>query len=102
MGVIYEIVSPSGMRYIGSTIYPIETRMAYHVKDFTEKPANRQCYSARVFRDAGSPELCQVNILEELPDCTREELVIRETAYVTRVPCINKNIPKRNVPLFRN
>jgi hypothetical protein len=102
MGVIYEIVSPSGMRYIGSTIYPIETRMGYHIKDFTEKPENRQCYSARVFRDAGSPELCQVNILEDMGEVTREDLVTRETAYVTRIPCINKNIPKRNVPLFRN
>lgn len=102
MGILYEIVSPSGMRYIGSTMYPLETRIGYHIKDFTEKPPNRQCYSARVFRDAGSPELCSINVLAEYPDCTREELVRHETMLVTRLPCINKNIPSRRIPLFRN
>ena len=101
MGVIYEIVSPSGMRYIGSTMKPLAERLYWHVKDYVEKRSG-SCYSAKVFADAGGPESCDFNIIKEYPDCTRKELLEHESRAIVSTTCINHNIASRGIPLFRN
>lgn len=101
MGLIYEIVSPSGMRYIGSTMKPLEERLYWHVKDYVDKRV-RPCYSSKVFADAGGPETCNFNIIKDYPECTREELLFHESRIIASTACINHNIAKKGVPLFRN
>jgi len=84
-GKIYRIVSPHHpLPYIGSTTQPLANRMALHRK-------TRTCTS-RLLIDAGD---ASIELVEEFPCQTMEELTRREGEVMRTMECVNRRVAGR-------
>ena len=79
---IYEIVG-GGMRYIGSTCKKLSQRKTEH------KSRPNKCMSKVII----SNYEWEINLIEEYPCNSKEELLFRETFWITNLYCINRQIP---------
>jgi group I intron endonuclease len=86
MGIIYKATSPSGLSYIGQTIYGIEARWRDHKYDALD-PKKDRC---RVLNNAIRKYGAEAFTLEVLCECPPEELDTMEQFFIetqnTQVP----------------
>ena len=80
MGVIYMITSPSGKRYIGQTIQPIEKRWKQHL-DSSQRAYKDHC---RVLNKAIRKYGGQHFTVEVLEECNNEEIDTKEQEYIQK------------------
>ena len=78
MAIIYKISSPGGKVYVGSTQTQLCKRYAIHAHYYRRwKAGGKQyCSSFIVFDDAGGPEACTREVIEEVVD--NDQVKIRE------------------------
>ena len=91
MTIIYQITSPSGRVYIGSTKNGLSRRKSHHYDDYKRRHLGGQriCTSFQLF-DEGGFEACAWDILEE---CTEAQRHIRERFHMDSMACVNKCRP---------
>lgn len=83
-GKIYEIVG-GGMRYIGSTCKKLSNRKADH----NCKTRYNKCMSRLIINKYE----WEINLLEEYPCNSKEELLFRESYWINKLDCINIQNP---------
>ncbi len=95
MPIIYQISSPSGRVYIGSTKNGLSRRKSHHYDDYKRRHLGGQriCSAFQLFDEEGF-EACAWDILEE---CTDEQRNIRERFYMDSMVCVNKYRPAGTV-----
>jgi hypothetical protein len=77
----------TGKNYVGTTISEIKARIAAHKSAFKK---GGTCSSSEVLKNGNY----EVKILEHCPCDTKEELLQKESYYISITPnCINKNCP---------
>ena len=88
---IYKIVGEDGSTYYGSTTEKyINNRLAKH--RFTTSTAYTKIMSQMEFT---------IEIIEEFPCSSKQELEDREAYYIRNYECVNKNIPNRTPNEYR-
>jgi hypothetical protein len=101
---IYKVVdSAYAMCYYGSTTQQLSTRMAKHrigYKLFGEGKG----YHFSVFDifDAHGVDNCKIELVEECPCQSREQLIKREGFYIQNNECVNKRVAGRTVAEWRS
>jgi GIY-YIG catalytic domain len=92
---IYQILNTIDKEvYVGSTIQPLSKRFSLHRSGMTiKKNANRRLN--KHFRELGR-ENFYIELIENFPCQTREQLCAREGFYVRQRGTLNKNIPGRS------
>ena len=97
-GKIYKIQDNGlNMCYIGSTVQPLCKRMAQHRKDFKRylnKIDRKNTSIFRIFDECGV-ENCKIELVEQYPCESKEELMAREGFFIKEMDCVNKNIAGR-------
>jgi hypothetical protein len=95
MPIIYQITSPSGRVYIGSTKNGLSRRKSHHYDDYKRRHLGGQriCSAFELF-DEICFEACAWDILEE---CTEAQRHIRERFYMDSMVCVNKYRPAGTV-----
>ena len=98
-GKIYKIEDLAGeMCYIGSTTKDyLSKRMVDHRYKYNEWLNGRLKTNLSVFRifEQYGIDRCRIGLIELFPCETRDELLMREAHYITKLECVNKNIPMR-------
>ena len=84
-------------RYYGSTIEPLTKRMIHHKHkffhlDYEDKPFFR---SVNYIFDKFGFENCKIELVENFPCNSKEELTKREGFYIQSNDCVNKHIAGR-------
>ena len=91
-GKIYKIVDVGYSKcYIGSTIETLSMRMCKHrskYKTLAETKPNRYC-SFVMFQEFGV-ENCKIELIENYPCNSKEELIAREGYHMKNNDCVNK------------
>jgi hypothetical protein len=90
MPTIYQITSPSGANYIGSTKLKFAKRQSLHLSQYRLKKG--RLTTASILFDEAGPEACVWSILEECDEAVRYE---REKFWIQSITCVNKLIPGR-------
>jgi hypothetical protein len=88
---IYKITSEkTDQVYVGSTVKPITTRYSQHkCMHKAYKENNNKCYvSSYIIFDHGD---AKVELVEDFPCATQEELFARERHWTDILPSVNKN-----------
>ena len=97
-GNIYMITDVAYQeRYYGSTIEPLTKRMIHHKHkffhlDYEDKPFFR---SVNYIFDKFGFENCKIELVENFPCNSKEELTKREGFYIQSNDCVNKHIAGR-------
>lgn len=89
-GKIYKLINQDGMAYYGSTIHCIDKRKSKHHCDF--KSGNSKYTSKFLFENN---KFVTVQLVENFPCNSKNELCARERFYIENNPCVNKVIPTR-------
>ena len=85
---IYKIICDTTQEtYIGSTINPLSRRLGKHISDAKHK--SRVCASKQII-DRGN---FKIELLEEFPCNTKQELLFKEREWIEQSDCINKVKP---------
>ena len=90
-GKIYMLSSPHHPKvYVGSTIQSIAKRLARH------RAKSNTCRSRELFETCG--DSVQVDILEQVDVCDRDELIKHEIRYLKKYQgkLVNRNMPYRD------
>jgi hypothetical protein len=99
-GKIYKIVDIGYTKcYIGSTIETLSNRMSGHrsaYKSFS-KGLNKLVSSGVLFEEFGL-ENCKIELIENYPCETKDELHRREGYYIQNTDCVNKLVAGRKKP----
>lgn len=96
MLTIYEIFcNTTNKRYIGSTVQPLEIRIAVHKASYKAFLAGKQKYYSSF--EILNGENYEVNILEEIDDETDINRYNREAYWfnIYENSCVNCNVPSR-------
>ena len=103
-GKIYRIVDNAYTEcYIGSTIMALSSRMALHRRDYKQYKAGHAGYvSSYELFDLCGIENCKIELIEDYPCESREQLAKREGYYIKREDCINKCIAGRTLQEWRD
>ena len=98
-GKIYKIVDSAYTEcYIGSTVMALSSRMALHRRDYKQYKAGQAAYvSSYALFDKCGIENCKIELIEDYPCESREQLAKREGQYIRREECINKVVAGRTV-----
>lgn len=100
-GKIYNIVCrKSNDRYIGSTIYELNTRLSGHkhkCKLWKEGKLKEHTTSFDII----SNEDYYIELIEDYPCESKKELNEREAHWIKSMECVNKNIPGRTLNEWR-
>jgi len=92
-GKIYQIVSPDGTKYIGSTIRELHSRFYNHVSDYKNNKHGTASFD--LFKKYGI-ENCKIELIENYPCDSRKMLEKREGEIIKQtLNCINKVIAGR-------
>jgi len=98
LGKIYKIYSLNGTVedvYYGSTIVTLSRRMAKHRVDYKQlKNKKGNCTSCALFDKYDD---CIIELVENYPCNSVEELKSREGYYQRNNPCVNKKIEGRTI-----
>ncbi len=78
---IYCIEDINELKYVGSTIQPITTRLCAHRCD-KRNLNKRQCSAIKLNLDN-----C---IIYELEECEKKDRYIRETYWINKIDCVNE------------
>jgi hypothetical protein len=95
-GKIYKLISPSGLTYIGSTCQTLNQRLAGHRCNYERWKNSKGNYvtSFLIFEeDSGS---AQIQLIEEFPCKSKQELHEREGYYIKNTNCVNMVIAGRS------
>jgi hypothetical protein len=90
-GKIYMIWA-GDERYYGSTCDTLSKRMVGHRKKYKENPG---ATTAHKLFDIYGLENCKIELVEEFPCNSKQELEAREGFYIRGNECVNKVIPGR-------
>ena len=96
-GKIYKITDLGyNKMYIGSTCEILSKRMARHRAGYNYKRKNekKNCASVRLFDEFGIDN-CKIELVENYPCSSKEELFKREGFYIQSNDCLNKLIMGR-------
>ena len=96
-GKIYKITDLGyNKMYIGSTCENLSKRMARHRAGYNYKRKNekKNCASFRLFDEFGIDN-CKIELVENYPCSSKEELFKREGFYIQSNDCLNKLIMGR-------
>ena len=102
-GKIYRIIDVGYAKcYVGSTCESLSKRMTRHREKFMAyQRGNKREYATSflLFEEFGI-ENCKIELLENFPCSSREELLQREGGYIQAFVCVNKVIPIQAVPYY--
>jgi hypothetical protein len=91
MPLVYQITSPSGKIYVGSTVKPLNERRSDHRNDFKRWNNGRaKSYTTACILFEEGFDACAWSILEE---CDESVLREREWHYIQTRTCVNKHRP---------
>ena len=95
---IYKIVDNAYTDcYIGSTVQSLSTRMASHRRWYKSyKAGNTNYVTVYALFDLHGIDNCKIELVEEYPCESIEQLSKREGYYIKRGRCVNKNIAGRS------
>ena len=98
-GKIYKIVDTAYTDcYIGSTIMTLSSRMALHRRDYKQYKAGQAGYvSSYALFDMYGVDNCKIELIEDYPCESREQLAKREGYHIKQEECINKCVAGRTV-----
>jgi hypothetical protein len=85
--------------YIGSTIQPLARRMGNHRKEYKHWLNGKHHYITSF--DLLKYEDCYIELLEDYPCETKEQLHKKEGEYIRKMKCVNKNIAGRTTKEHR-
>ena len=95
---IYRITNSGYIKcYIGSTCEKLSKRMERHRQAYSKYnrgKTNKRISVFDVFDEFGVED-CKVELIENYPCSSKEELLRREGHYIKNWECVNKNIPHR-------
>ena len=96
-GKIYKIVDVGYSKcYIGSTCESLSQRMARHRNKYNSYSSRKQQHTRSVYLfDEFGVENCKIELLENFPCETKEQLLRREGEYIKNTECINKQVAGR-------
>ena len=93
-GQVYSIKSHQTTDiYVGSTIIPLKIRFSVH----KNKSKTKKTSASEMFKY----EDVYIELIEEIECNSLKELHSRERYYIENMNCINKNIPTRTQPEYR-
>ena len=98
-GKIYKIVDTSYNKcYVGSTCESLSQRMARHRQGYSRylKETYPTTITAFLIFDEYGIENCKIELIENYPCNTKEELLQREGHYIQTLVCVNKTIVGRS------
>ena len=99
-GKIYKIVDNGyNMVYYGSTVKLLCQRMGNH-RDLYKKNSLK-CLTKTIFDKYGI-ENCKIELVENYPCNSKEELLKREGYYIKNNDCINKQVAGRTIKEYRD
>ena len=92
IGSVYKLVSPLGLIYIGSTKKTLPERLSGHKAQFRQynKFKGKHSSSVKLFEESNN---IKIELLEELKECSKIELLLLEKYYVDEQECVNKYSP---------
>ena len=99
-GRIYKIVDVGYNKcYIGSTIEKLSNRMSGHRNTFKSfsRGVRKGQSSCKLFEEFGV-EHCKIELIENYPCETKDELHRREGYYIQNTDCVNKLVAGRTKP----
>ena len=101
---IYKVVDNAyTMCYYGSTTQPLSKRMDNHRMSYKLFKEGKGCsLSAYDIFDAHGVDNCKIELVEECPCESREQLRKREGFYIRNNECVNKRIAGQTVPEWRS
>ena len=89
-GKIYKIVDVGYTKcYIGCTIQTLSVRMSGHRSK--QKALNNLCNSRMLFDEFGMDN-CKIELIENFPCQSKEELNKREGFFIMSTECVNKHM----------
>ena len=100
---IYKIVDAGYNKcYIGSTCEDLSQRMARHRHNYSSYQRNKSKFltSLQLFEEYGLDN-CKIELIENFPCQSIEELRCREGYYIKEFDCVNKIIAGRNDKEYR-
>ena len=86
-GKIYKIVvknDPSAKCYIGSTVKKLNDRWYNHISDAYNQKVVNKCSSKQLFDQYGVNN-CEIQLIENFPCTTKEDLLTRETYWIRQI-----------------
>lgn len=91
-GKVYAIRSfLTDIVYVGSTTVPLSRRMVQHRCDYNNTSGSRYKTSAEILKLGDA----YIELLENYPCNSREELSKKEGEYIRKLDCVNKRIAGR-------
>ena len=97
LGKIYQIVDINYIKcYIGSTCEKISQRLARHRANYKKykNGLTTNCKSFDMFDEFGVDN-CKIELIEDFPCESKEQLLKREGYYIREKECVNRNIAGR-------
>ena len=100
---IYKIVDNAYTEcYIGSTIQGLSTRMALHRRDYKQyKVGNASYVSSYALFEKYGVDNCKIELLEDYPCESKDQLNKREGHHIKLEECINKYVAGRTLKEWR-
>jgi adenylate kinase family enzyme len=96
-GKIYKIIDTGYKNcYYGSTVESLSKRMSHHRKDYASFKDHKARYvSVYSMFDEHGLEHCKIELVEEFPCDSKEQLRQREGWYIQNNVCVNKKVAGR-------
>ncbi len=96
-GKIYAIIcNKTGLKYYGSTTLSLSMRLSIHKYMMSKTKKNLSSFEVLKNNDY------KIELVEEFPCETKDELFEREKHYIKNNDCVNKRIPFRKVKEYYN
>ena len=95
---IYKIVDVGYEKcYVGSTCEELSQRMARHRQTyyFNEKHVQNKHSNSRVLFDEYGVENCKIELIENYPCDSKEQLLRREGYHIQNIECVNRCVAGR-------
>ena len=106
---IYKIVDLAYTeQYIGSIVQGLSSRMTTHRQKYKEYLISKQnsnskpyFYSSFILFNTYGIENCKIELVEEYPCASKEQLRRREGYHIQLASCVNKNVAGRTIQEYR-
>ena len=97
-GKIYKITDMAYTEcYVGSTVQPLCKRMAWHRRDYQQHKRDKTKFvSSYALFDKYGIENCKIELIEDFPCESKEQLSKREGHHIRNEVCVNKCIAGRS------
>lgn len=95
-GKIYQIICPSGLKYIGSTTTSLVKRFSSHKQKYRcWKEGNYNKTTSFILFEKDGLENSKIELIEYYPCDSKKELEKKEGEYIMKVECVNKILAGR-------